>query len=118
MGETTDTLRADSKSDDIKFLDRNAGRILIWTVAISCVLRLISLLMSPSRKQWGDVIERLRKADGSDEELELDLATVVWGVVGVSIGLLAGLVSFVGKVLALIGYTQRGSDRDRRRRAE
>ncbi len=93
--------------DDINFLDRNAVKILIWAVAISFALRLISYWLTPSREQLKDKTVE-----------ELDGEMVVWGVVGVLIGLLAGLVGVVGKVLALIGFVLRGRDRERRRRGE
>ena len=79
MGKTTDTLLADSKSDDTTFLDRNAGKILIWALAISFALRLIGFWVSPSKKQW---------EDARDEELDGEM--VVWGVVGTLMGLFAG----------------------------
>ena len=98
---------ADSK-DDIKFLDRNAGRILIWSLVISWALELIGFLMTPSDEQ----LEDARKDDELFAEIVM-LGGLVW-----LINLLASLVSFLGKVLAFIGYTQRGRDRERRRRAE
>ena len=99
---------ADSKSDDITFLDRNAGRILIWSLVISWALDLIGFLMTPSDEQ----IETARK----DEELFAEL--VMLGALVWLIKILAGLISLVGKMLAFVGYTQRGADRERRRRAE
>ena len=98
---------ADSKSNDITFLDRNAGRILIWSLAISWALDLIGFLMTPSDEQ----IETARKDDELFAELVM-LGALVW-----LIKILAGLISLVGKMLAFAGYTQRGRDRDRRRRA-
>ena len=108
MGKTTDTLLADSKSDEITFLDRNAGKILFWSLAVSYALDLIGSLLSPSEEQ----LEDARK----DEELFTQMV-MLWALVWL-IKLLAGLVSLIGKALAFIGYTQRGRDRERRRRAE
>ena len=99
---------ADSKSDDIGFLDRNAGRILLWSIAISWALELIGYLLTPSDEQ----IENSRKDDDLFASMVM-LGGLVW-----LINIVAGLVSFIGKVLAFVGYTQRGRDRDRRRRAE
>ena len=107
MGKTTDTLPADSKSDGVTFLDRNAGKILIWAIAVSYALDLLGYLMTPSDEQ----IEDARKDEELFAEL-LMLGALVW-----LIKLLAGLVSFSGKVLALTGFILRGRDRERRRRA-
>ena len=98
---------ADSKSDDVAFIDKHAFRILIWAIAISYGLRLISYWMTPAKEQLED-----KTAE------ELDGTTVVLGVTSVLIELLAGLVSFTGKALALAGFVLRGRDRERRRRAE
>ena len=100
---------ADSKADDdIGFLDRNAGRILLWSQAISWALELIGYLLTPSDEQMEDA----RKDDDLFASMVM-LGGLVW-----LINIIAGLVSFTGKVLAFVGYTQRGRDRDRRRRAE
>lgn len=98
---------AESPPDGITRLDRNAGKILLWSQAISWALRLIGFMLSPSEKQV--------KAAREDEELFAEI--VLLTALVTLIGLLAGLVSFTGKVLAFIGYTQRGRDRERRRRA-
>ena len=97
----------DSKSDRIHLLDRYAGRILFWSITISFALRVIGFWLTPPREQF---------KDKSVEELDGEM--VVLGAVGVSIEILAGILSFVGKVLALIGFIQRGRDRERRRQAE
>ena len=113
MGKTTDnTLLTDSKSDGINFLDRNAGKILIWSMAISFILRLISLLMMSPLKEQLEVV--------TDEELDQEetAVLVVWAMLGGLVGWLAVLVGFIGKALALTGFIQRGYDRDRRRQAE
>ena len=98
---------ADSKSDSIPILDRYAGRILFWSIAVSFALRVIGYWLTPPREQF---------KDKSVEELDGEM--VVLGAVGVSIEVLAGILSFVGKVLALIGFIQRGRDRERRRQEE
>ena len=99
---------ANSKADDeIGFLDQNAGRILLWSIAISWALELIGYLLAPSDEQ----IENARKDDDLFAWLVM-LGGLVW-----LINIVAGLVSFLGKVLAFVGFVQRGRDRDRRRRA-
>ena len=107
MGKTADTLLADSKSDGIGFLDRNAGKILIWAIAVSFALRVISRWIAPPD-------EELKNKRGD----ELDGEMVVAGVGGLLIGVLAEVVGALGKLLALIGFIMRGRDRERRRRAE
>ena len=108
MAKNGDTLSTDSISDDIAFLDRNAGRILFWSLAISYALDLIGYLMSPSEEQ----LEDARK----DEELFAEM--VMLGALVWLIKILATLVGVLGKALALAGFIQRGRDRERRRRAE
>lgn len=121
MGKTADTLLADSKSDGIGFLDRNAGKILFWSIAVSFVLRWVSLLMLPSTEKMNDAKEQLENAgDGelNEEEIGVLGMVVLRGMLGGFVALLAVLVGFFGKLAALIGFIMRGRDRDRRRQAE
>lgn len=121
MGKTADTLLPDSKSDGIGFLDRNAGKILFWSIAVSFVLRGVSLLMLPSTEDMNHAKERLENAgDGelNEEEIGVLVMVVFKGMLGGFVVLLAVLVGFFGKLAALIGFIMRGRDRDRRRQAE
>ena len=104
----------DSKSDNIAFLDRRAGWILIWAIVISLVLRLIAHMISPTKEQ----VEEARKQMNGGTEGEIGIQVLSRGMASVLIELLAVLVSFFGKSLALAGFIMRGRDRQRRRRAE
>ena len=103
----------DSKSDDVAFLDRRAGWILIWAIVISLVLRVIAYMISPTKEQ----VEEARKQMNGGTEGEIGIQVLSRGMASVLIELLAVLVSFFGKLLALVGFLMRGADRERRRRA-